>query len=410
MAGIHDDRPITKDAVEAACQKAHRLPVCLNLSSHIRFGAHSLYIPSNQVPNCGPFSSSSVIAVSPPRPSTCASRPTRSERRPALWTSCHIQFQPNHSRRHQNTSEFQTDGPLGVGSGGHILPLRCGLSWEPRRFAMCIAQRRFISALELCRTAALGRHVERCDHCDHQCICYNRCRDRHCQKCQSLAHAQWLDERRSELLNTQYFHVVFTIPQSIAAIALQIKEIVYGILFRATSETLRTIAADSKHLDAQNRILRGASYLGSGSFSPSASALRDSAGHFSGWHVTDFLPAQVLFPVLVRLSRRGIRLFTRSAPSPDLNKSSSTSHDTRTVSLSPTIASSISITPRFSFLLERLSQWPPLKVGPLSRPFCTFALYLWQMEATGIRIRRGFAGAVDSRPAEALADAGQARA
>lgn len=122
---------------------------------------------------------------------------------------------------------------------------------ESHGASLCIAQRRVMSAIELCRTAALGGHVERCDHCDHQRICYNSCRDRHCPKCQSLARAQWLDNRRSELLDTRYFHVVFTIPQSIAAIALQNKEIVYGILFRAASETLRTIAADPKHLGAQ---------------------------------------------------------------------------------------------------------------------------------------------------------------
>jgi hypothetical protein len=122
---------------------------------------------------------------------------------------------------------------------------------ESHGASLCIAQRRVMSAIELCRTAALGGHVERCDHCDHQRICYNSCRDRHCPKCQSLARAQWLGDRRSELLDTQYFHVVFTIPQSIAAIALQNKEIVYGILYRAASETLRTIAADPKHLGAQ---------------------------------------------------------------------------------------------------------------------------------------------------------------
>jgi len=108
-----------------------------------------------------------------------------------------------------------------------------------------------MSAIELCRTAALGGHIERCDRCDHQRICYNSCRDRHCPKCQSLARAQWLEDRRSELLDTQYFHVVFTLPQPIAAIALQNKQVVYNILFRATAETLRTIAADPKHLGAQ---------------------------------------------------------------------------------------------------------------------------------------------------------------
>ena len=117
--------------------------------------------------------------------------------------------------------------------------------------SLCSAQRRVISAIELCRTAALGGHVERCDRCDHQRICYNSCRDRHCPKCQSLASAQWLEDRRSELLDTQYFHVVFTVPQPIAAIALQNKESVYNILFRAAAETLRTIAADPKHLGAQ---------------------------------------------------------------------------------------------------------------------------------------------------------------
>ncbi len=129
---------------------------------------------------------------------------------------------------------------------------RYGVAYrETHGASLCTAQRRVMSAIELCRTAALGGHVERCDRCDHQRICYNSCRDRHCPKCQSLARAQWLEDRRSELLDTQYFHVVFTVPQPIAAIALQNKEIVYGILFRAASETLRTIAADPKHLGAQ---------------------------------------------------------------------------------------------------------------------------------------------------------------
>ena len=122
---------------------------------------------------------------------------------------------------------------------------------ERHRASLCTAQRRVMSAIELCRTAALGGHIEQCDRCDHQRICYNSCRDRHCPKCQSLARAQWLDDRRSELLDTQYFHVIFTVPQPIATIALQNKDVVYNILFRATSETLRTIAADPKHLGAQ---------------------------------------------------------------------------------------------------------------------------------------------------------------
>ena len=113
------------------------------------------------------------------------------------------------------------------------------------------AQRRVMRAIEVCRTAALGGHVEQCESCGHQRIAYNSCRDRHCPKCQSLARAQWLEERRAELLETEYFHVVFTVPQEIAAIAYQNKRVVYNILFRATAETLRTIAADPKHLGAE---------------------------------------------------------------------------------------------------------------------------------------------------------------
>ena len=129
---------------------------------------------------------------------------------------------------------------------------RYGEAYRERHGAsLCTAQRRVMSAIELCRTAALGGHIEHCDRCDHQRICYNSCRDRHCPKCQSLARAQWLDDRRSELLDTQYFHVIFTVPQPIATIALQNKDVVYNILFRATGETLRTIAADPKHLGAQ---------------------------------------------------------------------------------------------------------------------------------------------------------------
>src|ERR1700745_1856179 len=113
------------------------------------------------------------------------------------------------------------------------------------------AQLRVMSAIERCRTAALGGHIEQCDQCQFQRIAYNSCRDRHCPKCQSLARAQWIQDRQAELLDTQYFHVVFTVPEEIAAIAYQNKKVVYDILFRATSETLRTIAADPKHLGAE---------------------------------------------------------------------------------------------------------------------------------------------------------------
>jgi hypothetical protein len=117
--------------------------------------------------------------------------------------------------------------------------------------SLSTTQRRVMTAIEVCRTAVLGGHVEQCDHCEHRRICYNSCANRHCPKCQSLARAAWLEDRRAELLDTQYFHVVFTLPEPIAVLAYQNKRLVYGILFRAAAETLRTIAADPKHLGAQ---------------------------------------------------------------------------------------------------------------------------------------------------------------
>lgn len=115
---------------------------------------------------------------------------------------------------------------------------------------MAHKQWQVMNAIESCRTAALGGHLERCDCCGHKRNAFNSCRDRHCPKCQSLARARWLDDRRAELLDAEYFHVVFTLPKQIAAIALQNRRIVYNLLFRATAETLQTIAADPKHLGA----------------------------------------------------------------------------------------------------------------------------------------------------------------
>ena len=117
--------------------------------------------------------------------------------------------------------------------------------------ALSTAQRRVMTAIEQCRTAALGGHVEQCDHCGHRRVWYNSCRNRHCPICQSLARAEWLERRRADLLPTEYFHVVFTVPPAVAEIAAQNKAVVYGLLFRTVAETLRTIAADPRHLGAQ---------------------------------------------------------------------------------------------------------------------------------------------------------------
>jgi len=130
---------------------------------------------------------------------------------------------------------------------------RCGPHYrQTHADALGRAQRRAMSAIELCRTAALGGHVEQCDTCGHERITYNSCRHRACPKCQSLARAQWLERRRVELLpEVEYFHVVFTLPEPVAALAYQNKRVLYDMLFRTSAETLRTIAADPKHLGAE---------------------------------------------------------------------------------------------------------------------------------------------------------------
>ena len=112
-------------------------------------------------------------------------------------------------------------------------------------------ERRVMSAIELCRTAALGGHTERCAACGLTRIAYNSCRNRHCPKCQGAARADRLADRQAELLPVPYFHVVFTLPAPAAEIAFQNKAAVYAILFKAAAETLRTIAADPKHLGAE---------------------------------------------------------------------------------------------------------------------------------------------------------------
>ena len=112
-------------------------------------------------------------------------------------------------------------------------------------------EKRVLDDITACRTAAMGGHVDCCDRCGHLEISYNSCRNRHCPKCLASAPTKWLSDRESDLLPVDYFHVVFTIPREIATIALQNKRIVYNILFRSASETLRQVAADPKHLGAE---------------------------------------------------------------------------------------------------------------------------------------------------------------
>jgi len=112
-------------------------------------------------------------------------------------------------------------------------------------------QQHLMQAIEECRTPALGGVVEWCDHCQYTHIQYRSCRNRHCPKCQGLARARWLEQRQAELLTVEYFHVVFTVPEAIAAIAFYNKAVVYDILFRATAQTLLSIAADPQRLGVE---------------------------------------------------------------------------------------------------------------------------------------------------------------
>ena len=127
-----------------------------------------------------------------------------------------------------------------------------GPAWRSEQQGhLSLAQLRVMSAIEQCRSGALGGHVLRCTGCDEPQIAYNSCRNRHCPKCQGSAALRWLDDRQADLLPVQYFHVVFTLPAPITAIGYYNKAIVYGLLFGIAAEVLRTIAADPKHLGAR---------------------------------------------------------------------------------------------------------------------------------------------------------------
>ena len=127
-----------------------------------------------------------------------------------------------------------------------------GAAWRRANAGrVSLGQLKVMSAIENCRTAALGGHVARCEDCSYTHIAYNSCRNRHCPKCQGAAAKQWLAEREAELLPVAYYHMVFTLPAPIGAIAYQNKAVIYDVLFKASAEALTTIAADPKHLGAR---------------------------------------------------------------------------------------------------------------------------------------------------------------
>ena len=129
---------------------------------------------------------------------------------------------------------------------------RHGADWRRANAGqVSLSQLKVMSAIEQCRSVALGGHVERCEECGHSRIAYNSCRNRHCPKCQGAAAQDWLAAREADLLPVGYFHLVFTLPAEISPIAYQNKAVVYDLLFRIAAETLLTIAADPRHLGAR---------------------------------------------------------------------------------------------------------------------------------------------------------------
>jgi hypothetical protein len=127
-----------------------------------------------------------------------------------------------------------------------------GPAWRQAQHGhLSLGQLKVMSAIEQCRSAALGGHVLRCDACEQVAIAYNSCRNRHCPKCQARAARRWLEARQADLLPLDYYHVVFTLPAPISAIAYYNKTLIYDLLFELAAETLRSIAADPKHLGAQ---------------------------------------------------------------------------------------------------------------------------------------------------------------
>jgi Putative transposase/Transposase zinc-binding domain len=122
---------------------------------------------------------------------------------------------------------------------------------ERHRSELAWPHLKVLQAIQNCRTAALGGHLDSCSQCGYQAISYNSCRHRHCPKCQTAAREQWLAARSAELLPVPYYHVVFTLPRALSALVLQNKRLLYPLLFRASAETLLAVAADPKHLGAQ---------------------------------------------------------------------------------------------------------------------------------------------------------------
>jgi len=184
-----------------------------------------------------------------------------------------------------------------------------GAAWRRANAGhVSLDQLKVMSAIERCRTVALGGHVARCEDCAHTVIAYNSCRNRHCPKCQGAAAKEWLAEREAELLPVGYFHIVFTLPGPIADIAYQNKAVIYDLLFKAAAETTLTIAADPKHLGARIGITAVLHTWGSAlTHHPHlhmivpAGGLSDDRARWIACRPTFFLPVRVLSRLFRRL-------------------------------------------------------------------------------------------------------------
>jgi len=189
-----------------------------------------------------------------------------------------------------------------------------GAAWrEANAGHVGLAQLKVMSAIETCRTSALGGHVERCEDCAHERIAYNSCRNRHCPKCQAAAARQWLEDREAELLPVPYYHLVFTLPAAIGAIAFHNKAAVYDLLFRTAAETLTIIAADPKHLGARIGLTAVLHTWGSAlTHHPHIHVIAPGGGlspHHSRWIACKpgfFLPVRVLSRLFRRLFLEGL--------------------------------------------------------------------------------------------------------
>jgi transposase-like zinc-binding protein/integrase-like protein/putative transposase len=200
----------------------------------------------NRIPISASSRCCSATPSSTPRPATPASPTPRSAASPARSTGCRRWPEAGHQPAHSRCPVRRTG--LEVADIFH----RHGDAWRQANAGhVSLGQLQVMSAIENCRSAALGGHVERCEDCGHSRISYNSCRNRHCPKCQGAAARDWLAAREADLLPVGYFHLVFTLPAEIAPIAYQNKAVVYDLLFRSAAETLLTIAADPKHLGAR---------------------------------------------------------------------------------------------------------------------------------------------------------------